>query len=455
MSYTKKIRGVRYLRKYTAHSATPVYTAAIDVHTVSLSLCDVPWERTSVALAKMTSHEGDHLDDNVAERDAFDAALFCANHDKGMHVVYANAAVYRFTVPDAGIGATLESISFLAASDPYNSVGLHIHVFTNSTGAIPMNCRTVRGEDSDGEIIDPACTLAGVVPRTEETKTAGTMWYAAEDTITMEPNLQLQKFLFVLVALENYNFARGNWVEGSGYVRNDFTVTTDIAVDWDPLPVGHFYAAYSGPATPVLPIPQGAFTGRRKVSVPVERGGLNTAYHAFLDAAAPAVSETADEETPAPGVMFNVRRGPVAINGKSVDSWDIVSSVFRLPVAMPAAFTPSSLSVSVPSLSISPLAVYRIWLADGWVDSLPAEILENPAFYDARLEYVGESPTFRLVGSFDSPGDYLFSLAGVYGQLSRFVTIAISAYIPPDAINQSSGDWQGTGGDLIPAISFV
>ena len=233
------IKGARYLRKYTARTTTPTYAAETDAQTIVDLFCDVPWSLTDVDQATMTSHseekaEGDELsglDRNVLDRDAFDAALFCANHSGGKHRAYANAACYVFELPDSAIGASLTSIAARVTSDPYNSLGARLHVFTGATLEIPMNCHTLRGEDASGEVVSDGSSASGVAPR--EVRTSGTTstWHPKTATTTLSPTggLTLQKYLFLFVGLESYSTVRGNWLEGCSFIRNSVEITLSAA----------------------------------------------------------------------------------------------------------------------------------------------------------------------------------------------------------------------------------
>ena len=238
---TYTLKGQRWLRKYTAPHVSPVYAAAIDAQAVVDSFCDVPWEAVAESDAAFASHsdevpEGESvsgLDKNVADRDRFDAALFCANHSGGSHRVYANAACYRFRLPEGAIGKALSALSLSAASDPYNSGGLRIHVFTNSTGEIPMNCNTLRGNNSSGTLIEDGTTAAAAVPRTTQTSDGKDYWYPTQSAVELAPAtpITLQQYLFVFIGLESYSTVRGNWCEGSGFIRNAVKVTLSAAID--------------------------------------------------------------------------------------------------------------------------------------------------------------------------------------------------------------------------------
>ena len=54
----------------------------------------------------LTAHPGSEESDthNLASREYFDAAAFCAGHENGMHRVYAQAACYRFALPETAAG---------------------------------------------------------------------------------------------------------------------------------------------------------------------------------------------------------------------------------------------------------------------------------------------------------------------------------------------------------------
>ena len=239
---TYRIAGRRWLRKYTAPQISPVYAASVDARMVVESLCDVPWKRTFTKDARMTYHTDEvisedpeitGLDMNVIIRDSFDAALFCADHKGGQHRAFANVACYRYTMPDEAVGKSISALNIQVTSDPYNSKGVRLHTFTNTTGEIPMNCHVLRGEDSGGEIIDDGTTAAGVAPRTTETRGNTEYWYPTITTATLEPSggMVLQRYLFIVVALESYSTVRGNWLEGSSFITNDVSIDISAPVE--------------------------------------------------------------------------------------------------------------------------------------------------------------------------------------------------------------------------------
>lgn len=246
MSATYRIVGERNLRKYTEDRQSPVYAAESEVKFISTHLCDVPWgSANGVRDARMTWHTSENvgtddnpvsgLDQNVVIRDQFDAALFCAGHVGGSHRAYANAACYRYELPPGAIGKTLESLTASVTSDPYNAVGARIALLTNSTGEIPTDCGLCRngGRLVNGSYTQDASyhTEGGVAKRRAAGTGSAETWYPTTEYVTLEPDgFVLQKYLMVFVLLENYDFNRGNWIEGSSFIENRIAVTLNQAV---------------------------------------------------------------------------------------------------------------------------------------------------------------------------------------------------------------------------------
>lgn len=242
--HTYKIIGKRFLREYTEPNTSPVYAAAMQAQRVVEEMCNVPWRGVSVRSARMTYHTDEVIDEekkitgldmNVKIRDQFDAALFCAEHVGGQHRAYANAAVYHYTLPDEAIGCHLTRLSAKVTSDPYNSQGARIHIMTSSTDEIPTSCRTCRGEDSSGAVIEDGTTAAGVAPRTVTPSGGKDYWFPARETVSLEPTggLVLAKHLFLFVVMESYSTVRGNWIEGCSFIDNLVEIeTTESVTGW-------------------------------------------------------------------------------------------------------------------------------------------------------------------------------------------------------------------------------
>ena len=238
---TYKIIGTRFLRKYTEEEPSPVYAANVEVEEIVSSFCNIPWKQSQVKKAQMTYHTDDVVDDkgttgfnkNAEIRESFDAAMWCGEHSGGKHRAYANAAVYRWTLPDAADDATISAIKVHVTSDPYNSSGVRLHLFTSDSPDIPTSCRTVRGEDASGDIIEDGTTAAAVAPRTTRTIDKKEYWYPTGVDVTITPTngLTAKKYLFLFVGLEDYSVVRGNWIEGSSFIDNlvDLTTSADVS----------------------------------------------------------------------------------------------------------------------------------------------------------------------------------------------------------------------------------
>ena len=254
MAKTYKITGKRFLRLYEAKARTASYSAVADAYTISTSLCDVPWSETKERVALFPFHAGKEASDeaNVNNREMFDAAMFCAEHDaeNGMHRAYAQAACYRFTVPDAT--AHLEEIAASVSSDPYTPDGARIAVFTSDDPEVPMLCSTCRtggqstnpsvvATDEDGDGVLDTWTSDGryadhVAPRRTVSSPSGDTWYVGTGRAVLRPTggIVLKKYLFLFVLLENYNTSRSGYLEGSSYIapKVELTLTNPIA-EWD------------------------------------------------------------------------------------------------------------------------------------------------------------------------------------------------------------------------------
>lgn len=480
-----KVIGKRFLKKYTAANLTPVYSSEVDVQEIVRKLCDVPWEAVSVRDAQMTYHteekvsEVSGLDYNVQIRDSFDAALFCAEHKSGHHRAYANAAVYVYELPDAAVGVTLNAIKLSVTSDPYNSHGARIHVMTNSTGDIPTNCRVVRGENDDGEIIEDGTTASGVAPRTTRTVSGQDYWYPTIEDCTLEPigGLTLQKYLMVYVGMESYATVRGNWIEGCSFMANlaDMTTATPIpgwtdgstvdatpedavssivvvknrqTVDLDGAASGVVSVAMtSSGVTPIFDDGRHVDDLNRVISGSNSdniEATVRNVYRRFLDGNVEVVDfANANPLRRSCGVGFCVSQ---------VDGIKYVNSAGAVAEARTVILTASSLLVpfSVPeSLSASRVKFdWHAWLAGRtptaaskfvfWfrpesVTEFGEDVVKNPKLYNATGEDVDGWTLLGVVPCYD--GEALFQMR----QLPTFVgTFLVTAYVQQSSVFDTS-----------------
>ncbi len=488
---TYNLIGKRYLRKYTEGSTSPVYAAAAQAQQVVDSLCDVPWEAVSSVDARMTYHTDEVVDEengikgldmNVLVRDSFDAALFCAGHVGGQHRAYANAACYRYKLPSAFVGKTLTSLSARITSDPYNSQGARLHVFTNSSGEIPTSCHACRGEDSSGTVVEDGTTAAAVAPRTATTSSGTTYWYPTTATATLEPTggMVLQQYLFLVVALESYSTVRGNWMEGCSFIRNLVSLTTssDVAgyADGDMIDL-------SDPDAVSIPVLSGGVlsysqdgqpVGERHVVVRAdsnlvaEENGMQSAEAAASGtSAASALSRayaafysgegdtpTGEGYEPVSGAAFNVTRTTEELPGESSDapvSTDVIridSAALVVPFSWPRGVTPKQVSLAFAALSMPSGACFNVFLASSteFLKSLTDEQLKKPGLYD------GVDAPFALLGTITGGTSATFDVPSGTGRMG---TLVITGWLPPESYSLSTGGTQGTGSAFLPDITII
>ena len=224
-----RIKGRRFLKKYTAAFTTPAYAVIADAQAVVDGLCDTPWQEVEDEVAQMAYHTSEvvdkatgmtGLDMNVVIRNRFDAALWCADHSGGRHRAYANAACYVFEMPEMAAYPNLTAVKVRVTSDPYNSTGVRLAVHLSDTLDIPVNCAEAR---------EGVAHVEGVAPREERKSSDNKVyWYGSTEKVAIAVNPQpLKKYLFLVVGLENYNVARGDWLEGSAYISPTVEIATD------------------------------------------------------------------------------------------------------------------------------------------------------------------------------------------------------------------------------------
>jgi hypothetical protein len=240
---TYKIKGARFLRKYKSQYSTLSYMALSEAERISSTLGEVPWVEVVPRAATFPAHSdaSEESDaENVAMQDSFDAALFCAEHTNQRHRAYANAACYRFILPDEAVGASLASIKMHVYCDPYNAAGARVSVYTSPDVEPPMGCAVCRTGSFDDVSSDAQSNNAtGDIPATEwystnthvegvaPRKSEGGSWYGNDGyaIISPEGGLAIAKYLFVFVMMENYATARAGFLEGAAFVDPVFEIS--------------------------------------------------------------------------------------------------------------------------------------------------------------------------------------------------------------------------------------
>lgn len=451
------IRGRRWQRLYTAAKATPVYAAESEASLAARTICDVPWTETSGNFVScLTAHPGTAETDehNLANREYFDAAAFCAGHENGMHRVHAQATCYRFALPASAEDKRMNTLKLVVSGDPYLRDGARIAVLTNDTGVIPTDCSTCRTGDVHAE---------GVAKRTVSAD--GSRWYGKTDTLQFTPTggLTLGKYLFVFVILENYAYSRGEYVEGSACIQPNVEIGMATTVgEWTPNVVNLCYEdlshAYNVCRDGILPEVTGEVSGVQTImlqrtgdpttgtlhtSVTDAQSciGLRSVYAALyerrLSAVAKSVALSANARE---GAGFVVRGDQESVGGTNVKTWQLTTAALLVPFAVPVEFRADKVRLDWANWSGGATSGgrFNVWLKRGaFVTDYPAEDLKNPALYDATVKNV---EGYELLGTIDATQTQKNATFVLEDPLGGYVaTILLTAFISLDALNPSSG----------------
>ena len=460
---TYKIKGKRHLRKYTAPALTPVYGVSGAVATMAANLCECPWEPVEPLDACFPSHAEASLDCNVAARDFFDAAAFCAGHADGLHRVYGQAACYVFTLPDEAEGVCLTSLSVPVYSDPYNAGGIRLAVHTASTLEIPTDCAIAR---------TGLAHVDGVAPRTSSTSESGAQtWTGAHATVTISPAsaITLQKYLMVVVALESF-VGRAGYAEGAAYAMNTFSITTSNAISadgWtdgntapidctaDAAPAGHLvaeagnYPRLTGETTGVFATMRHLngdavpFGSPPEVAAGDVAAGRNALYADLIKQRLdPIPAAMLANGGVRPGAGFTVFRRTAAelpsdTLGDTITTprWDLAVAVLSLPFVIPAGGKSIELEWTAPTPAAG---LVRLWLRQGELDESP-----DPAALSAPTLFTGAETTvggYVLVATAPASAGALSAPIPAPPSAPAPATLLVTAYAPPESIALDSAD---------------
>ena len=451
------IRGRRWQRLYTASKSTPVYAAESDVSLVARTICDVPWTETSGNFVScLTAHPGSAENDthNIANREYFDAAEFCAGHENGMHRVYAQATCYRFALPQSAVGKRMNTLSMVVSGDPYLRDGARIAVLTNSTGTIPTDCTTCRTGDVHAE---------GIAKRTVSED--GSRWYGKTERLQFTPDggLTLGSYLYVFVILENYAYSRGEYVEGSACIQPNLEIGMAVTVgEWTTDGVNLCYEdlshSYNVCRDGILPEVTGETSGVQTITL--QRSGdpttgtlhtsvtdaqscigLRSVYAALYERRLIAVAKSSALSSNArEGAGFVVRGDQESIGGRNVNTWQLTTSALFVPFAVPVSFRADKVRLDWSNWSGGATTGGRfiVWLKRGaFVTDYPGDVIKNPALYDATAENV---EGYELLGTIDATQAQKTATFALEDPLGGYVaTILLTAFISLDDLNPESG----------------
>lgn len=487
-----KITGRRFVRKYSAANKTPTYAASADAIKVAESLCEVPWTETAAnVVATFPAHSGNATTDgeNVENRDWFDAALFCGEHANGMHRAFANAACYRFTLPDAAVGVSLTELKAPIFSDPYNAHGARVALYTSSSPDLPMACAVCRkGSSADdsaaaqannGTESTPATEwystnthVEGVAPRRSD----GTSWFANAGAAFIRPTggLALQKYLFVFILLERYDVARNGYLEGSSYSEPTFGLTTAEAIsgwtDGETVDCGQEGTELVIRSNNVQePVGLEVFTANVHVLVNWNANSESPYTSGSLGAGQMAVSEVYarfhnGEAVKKDGGGWKIGVGFVAERGFGAGAFfyanrniaHLVLSHALVPFSVSDGFAVKKIRFNWAGdpggefgkyLRVVGDVVYNVWIADGVVTAHDGPEFSNSGLYDVNEKTVGR---WRLVDSFWAPDrvqsksdpwpaeEFVHEspLSGIEVSRKRPYTLLLTAYVGRDAVER-------------------
>ena len=227
MSTTYRLKGRRFLRMYTAPNLTPSTAAGSDVAAISDRFCEVPWTAAPLdSYPSFPTYATAKVDENASARECFDAAEWCAEHDESKrHRAYAQAAIYRYALPEAARSLTVESVTVKVTCDPYTPQGARIAAMVTDSDDLPTECALVRTMSAHED---------GVAQRTSVVnESTGTVtWYEASETRTLALGATGGKWLLVFVGLEDYR-ARNGWLEGAAKIDSVSATLSGEVDGWD------------------------------------------------------------------------------------------------------------------------------------------------------------------------------------------------------------------------------
>ena len=449
MSVTYRIRGRRWLRKYTAPGLSPSTAAGSDVAAIADRLCDVPWTPADPgAMPCFPTYAGTQVNENAAARDCFDAAEWCAEHDEAKrHRVYANAVVYRFALPDSARALTLEKVSVAVTCDPYTPQGARVAARVTDEDDIPTACAEIRTLDAH------EAAVAGRTVVTNE-ETGAVTWYETTRQIDLPIGAPARKWLLVFVGLEEFR-ARNGWLEGAAKA-GDITATFSGAVDgWsEDAPVD------CGPSADV------PFQLVRRGVLPSTAGGCVSALQVQLNGDALAdgklQTECAEEAsviglsalyagfwgkkmvavpaslagTTRPGASWCVRNWRVGKDGSPV--WQLAATALVVPFAAPVVHRAAKIRLEWSGLRCSVGARLSVWLKRG-------AYVEAPELSDPNLYASDAAEGWDYVGSFGASEAGSVDLALASQIDDPVATLLVTAFEPIDAIDFGLFFPQGVG----------
>jgi hypothetical protein len=225
----------RFIRQQVDGIPTPSFATAAQVSSTFDALrSGTAWRLTprgTLAVLPVTGSE--NTEGNMAKLDHLDAFAFCTGHtEDGQHILRMGLAAYRLTLPDAFVGAKMDSVTLNLHGDPFLRDGAVVGV-APSAGAQPAADWAAAVRDAPAKIIQ--AVARGEVPAPTPSCPSCKTWFARSREYALgygasfedgaagvfpQGGVTLAKYLFIYVAMANYQRVRNAWVEGSAMMNS-------------------------------------------------------------------------------------------------------------------------------------------------------------------------------------------------------------------------------------------
>lgn len=456
--YTYKLKGTRWLRKYTAPTLTPSTSAGSDAEAIATNLCMVPWERSEADSATFPTYNAKEVDDNAGNREWFDTAEWCADHTDGSrHRCYANACFYRFVVPEESRGKVVRSVKVKVVCDPYTPQGARISVSTSDSDTLPVECSEVRSGDVHAE---------GVAPRLSVTNNSGNLyWYENSEVVELDFDRPLGLWLDVFIGLESWR-ARNGWLEGAARIAS-VEIVSDVELQGlrvgpdglaDMRSRGREWPVCRNGILPSAPeenssvlSTQFSLAGDTVGDGPLPEiddqssvAGLSAVYAAFFAKNLEAVkSSLATDGGARTGAAFTVRNWRIRRqDGSDRPVWQLTASTLAVPFACPSSVAATRVRFDWHGLRAT-AGHLCIWLKRGAYESnVAAGTLSNPLIYTGVAADVDGWEKIGILPVAAGLETAEFEFPPLDSDVATFL---LSAWCPVDEIDFSQFLPQGVG----------
>ncbi len=193
---------VRFVKQARTPPMAVLSTAAAAIQAETLMLAS-PWRQVSDTVSNWPVRNP--LQDGFS--DSFDAAKYVGNYANGAQRAYATMAAYRYELPSGAYAvpvAEIASVTLNLHADRWLVDGVRIAAYLSDAllpSEDPAHLRTgIAYEDGRLPQTDPA---------TDQTENL---------TLTLPANTPAQRYLYIIVALENYRTTRDFWLEGGALI---------------------------------------------------------------------------------------------------------------------------------------------------------------------------------------------------------------------------------------------